>query len=812
MAAFGVSDYQSRIVQELTQFFTDLQMHPDRHSVDKEHALMRALETILQYAERDQIAPGALSFDVECTLFGQVYPLATLMAQVTKDLTLGLGNLSARYGVTFSGVTQPMRHRSPPPTKLKQLGETLVDELDEPYALTHKLTGRGQPGLANFYLGPDGFERLIKEDEVATCLMEGTAYYIRDTGLLPGALANSVNYATLGVLQKADGAAPSVVSIQDRVVGPSAESKVRSWDELVYGVKRNPKTLLSFEGWYPQAILENITLLNTTPKWQLAAGIMASAIAGDESLHVGQFMAILDSASHVVGIKRIDLGARERYAVARSMVMQDPYNASTFYVNSGQYGKNYVSYLLSEPGLRSMYTMLWLNVGAKEHLEETIQRASFEAFIKQFNQIPPHLQSKAIVEVLSTINKGVPKGKEFVIDLMLPIEKQIERLATKIAEGDALRVVNMVAESKSIYAQYERDVIQKVTALLPSEDRALCQDCLAVQRSLVLSRELATDALNMALENTQKLNALIANLIARVNETPSDELYKQIQLLTGIGIDLVQAATLNLHHKADVSPQITSDINKHLNQLQTYHELSIYCLETAAQEKKQYATRMMLKTLEGEEALMAYIKNPALIDTLKLHQSAVKGMVSSSVVKVHTRGEMLLTRLFKRYYLDDRILMMTEPQHTLIQDIKAKNFSKVANDVKSLTITDVLTPDQNGKTALHYLMELGGGQQDALVAVLEIFRKAIGMGVGARSDLDIQDSAGLTPFDYLMAQPNASGIIHYINGHKLKGGYGPWAEVLTVDKFFNLDKYPPLLKEQYHRHVTTTSEQSFKLR
>ncbi|HRE31132.1 MAG TPA: hypothetical protein PLD88_04075, partial [Candidatus Berkiella sp.] len=126
------------------------------------------------------------------------------------------------------------------------------------------LQGRGQDGLANFYKGPDGKERLIKEDDVATCLMEGTAYYIRDMGFLPGTLGSSVNFATVGTLNKEGASKPSVVSIQDKVVG-SEGSKARPWDELVYGIKRNPKTLLSFEAWYPQAITENITFLNTEP-------------------------------------------------------------------------------------------------------------------------------------------------------------------------------------------------------------------------------------------------------------------------------------------------------------------------------------------------------------------------------------------------------------------------------------------------------------------------------------------------------------------------------------------------------------------
>ncbi len=782
MASFGPTDLQNAIQAEFTNLFTAIIANPEA-APEIERIFLGKLEDILRGAAEIQ---ATLTLNETCTIEKVNYPVQALINNLKLNIVkIGLARLAAQYQATYQHPDEEIALKRADPSHLKQFGETLVDlETGEQYPLTLKLQGRGQPGLANFYQGPDGFERLIKEDDVGTCLMEGTAYYIQEAGLLPGTLGNSVNFAKVGTLQIPDVAKPAVISIQDRVKPSQPDGKVRAWDELVYGVKRNPKTLMSFEAWYPQAIKENVLLLNTTPKWQLAAGIVSSAIAGDESLHVGQFMATLDSRGEIDGIKRIDLGARERYAVARNDASQhDPFNASSFYVKSGQFGKNYVSYLLAEPSLHKMYTMLWMNISAIDDVQQLVMQQSKHAFLKQFSTIPEPLQKEALSKVLETINKSTKKP--FVLDSRAPLAEQAESVALKLAELDALRVINMAAKSRMAYAEYQGKTTSRITSLLPSEQRGLCVECLRLHEKLILSRALNADILPISLEKVEVLNGLIGDLVKQASQSPSPEIFERIQLLTELGSDLLHAMTLNLQYNPEMLQKFNSPVNEHLNKLQTLNELATYCLETSSQDKKNLATMMMVKTLASQEEFLSYIKNPALIDALKTHQSFVSSSLSSAVTKVHTRGELLLTRLFKRFHQDDRLLMMSQNQHDLIADIKAGRFQKVATDLNKLSIMDMLTPDQEGETALHYLMARANDEH-SMKAICTILSKSIGATLN--SNLNIPNTAGQTPLDLLMANPNAKDIVAFVAAQNIKGYYG--GQYLLKD-FFDIENHNP---------------------
>jgi len=795
MASHGPQEIQSDITKSFTDFFKKI---ADLAQVTNEHqtVLLAHIEQLLQRGDG-----YALTFNQTIQVNGAPYTAAALIEQHNLAiLRSGLQALARQYKVSFEQAA-PLLNRVDP-TILKQIEDDLVDENAIQYKLIRKLDGRGQPGLACFYMGQDGLERLIKEDDVGTCLMEGTAYYIRDIGLLPGMLAASVNFAKVGTLLKSGERNPSIVSIQDKVMPTEPDGKVRSWDEIVFGAKRQPKTLISSEQWNESAIKENILLLNTEPKWQLAAGILCSAIAGDESLHVGQFMAMVDSKNHVTGIKRIDLGARERYAVSRKASLQDPYNVSSEYRSVGQFGKNYVSYLLAEPSLSKIYTMLWMNLSAVDKIEESITSASKQAFITQLNVIPLELQPVAIEKALDTINKL--SKSPFVLDKSASLPSQIVALASHVAELDALRVINMVAVGKRKYAEYQQMMTQKVTTLLPTEQRHLCQEMLKLQELLILARKLSADDLGAVLQKIDALNVLVEALVTQAQDAVTPDTMMKIQLLTEIGADLVQAATLNLQYSPEMSFKYNATMNTQLNKLQTLNELANYCENASTPDKKNKAAMMMKQAIVSDAHLLKYIQNPKLIDEMKAHQSYV-GATSALVVGTHTRGELLMMRLFKRYHLDDKLLMMSDAQHKLVSDIQEKNFAKVVKDIKPLTIYDVLQPMQNGKTALHCLMELGGAESGSLNAIMEILKKAVGSGLSARSDLDIPDAKGLTPFDYLMQNENASVIIKHINAQQMKESYSLWAKVLTVDSFFNVAKYPEALQERYHQYVQGAS-------
>lgn len=89
------------------------------------------------------------------------------------------------------------------------------------------LSGRGQPGLAGFF-GPKGDQKLVKVDDPATCVMEGSAGFARS--VIPKGYESSVNFAHAGTLSSTDLMEPSqVISIQYGVAG------YKQWGEMIYG-------------------------------------------------------------------------------------------------------------------------------------------------------------------------------------------------------------------------------------------------------------------------------------------------------------------------------------------------------------------------------------------------------------------------------------------------------------------------------------------------------------------------------------------------------------------------------------------------
>ncbi|HRE31133.1 MAG TPA: hypothetical protein PLD88_04080, partial [Candidatus Berkiella sp.] len=422
-----------------------------------------------------------------------------------------------------------------------------------------------------------------------------------------------------------------------------------------------------------------------------AAGIMGSAIAGDESLHVGQFMAIVDKDGHIEGIKRIDLGARERFAVARAQSKTEPptpYNASKYYRGSGQCGKDYVSYLLAEPTLRKMYTMLWVNLSTVPELERQIIQGSQDAFIQQFQVIPEALRANALAEVLSTINNS---AKLPIVLKSITLDAKIQELAGVIADMDARRVSSMVRKGQEEYLHYTQKIEGKISSLFTSDVRQLCSESIRLQELLIKTRAFSLDSLKETFARIKQLNKLVKGLVSQVNQKSSNELLSQIQLLTELGSDLVHAATLNFQYNPELSHKHNPALNAYLDKLQTINNAATYCLGTRSEDKIPYVTRIMEKAISGNNALASYIQNQGLIDTLKAHGERYS-------LKSHAQGELLLLNIYKRYHLNDKLVTMTRAQRDLIVDIKAGNFAKVAVDVANLTVDDVISADELGKT------------------------------------------------------------------------------------------------------------------
>lgn len=324
-------------------------------------------------------------------------------------------------------------HLMPQPLNLSyKNATTIIDDDKQEYQLVNPLNGRGQPGLAAFYqktIDPK-IPILVKVDDPATCVMEGSADFVTTSHVIPTQLANTINYAYVG-LYTDENNQTHTISIQDKVVPTNSTEKVVPWDTIVYGKKREPKTMFSTESWHPEKIRENLTNMLPTTQWQLAGGIFASNIAGDESLHIGQFMAIQDNQQNVVGIKRIDLGARERYAIARSNHPYDPYKTSSQYCASGQFGKDYIDFLLSAEDIKRKYTLLWSIATI-----DAIEKSYMVSFMKAMNSLSQKQQQQAYDGILDRINRY--SKTPFQPD-STDLHENIDKLATYLSELAAKR-------------------------------------------------------------------------------------------------------------------------------------------------------------------------------------------------------------------------------------------------------------------------------------------------------------------------------------------------------------------------------------
>lgn len=93
-------------------------------------------------------------------------------------------------------------------------------------------------------------ELLIKCDDAATCFLEGTARFLAPNAsatvlasLFPPSYCDAVVFARVGVSFSLEKRVSEVITVQERILPNVTTEEVHPWDEIVYGVKRPPKTL-----------------------------------------------------------------------------------------------------------------------------------------------------------------------------------------------------------------------------------------------------------------------------------------------------------------------------------------------------------------------------------------------------------------------------------------------------------------------------------------------------------------------------------------------------------------------------------------
>jgi len=651
------------------------------------------------------------------------------------------------------------------PHVFKLQDEQLIDNEGNVFQITKRLEGRGQEGMANFY--SDGKkEHLIKEDDAATCVLEGTAYMVRDAKLLPSALENAANFATVGVITTG-APKPMVLSVQPRVMPSQKGGRVMPWDVIVYGAKREPKTLISWESWYAGKVSRGIAELNSSAQWQLAAGIFTSQVVGDESLHIGQFMADVDEENNIVGIKRIDFGARERYAVSRDVSREaNPYTTSKQYQSIGQFGKDYCGAMLSNPQLGQKVTLLWARLDAMGDiaLRKTIYENSKAAFLKQFAVLPDEQKQAALDGILKAINNP-SKASIGVFDPITAdgdtLDAQIASVADKIALLDGERAITMKYHAVAKFKSDIKAFNEEFAKYMPGDERL---ESLTVLKEKMVAG--ITDDKH-AFELLASFDREIVKLIEEVREEPSEEAYHKIRLLSQANVELLEMVHLNeMHIPTGMNLKaIDADVRKY----QTFIDCASYCLRsTVSLHKKTQVSNIMREANKG--TLNDYLmKHPGIVASLSTHSSTV-GALQHAIKTTKTEGEYLARKLFKRYGIDLAYLKLTPVQRLMLAQAEARNFRELRGIIDSATIHDAIAKDPLGRTTLHYLMENANADDlDSIDAIAIILQKSL--GATYNTNLDIADRQGKTPLHVLLENPDAARIIGEINKRKISYGY-----------------------------------------
>ncbi len=795
----GAVQAQSRINQAFKDFYSQINSPKTTASILELETQLKQQIVSLVKATSD---PQNLSFDTPIDMDDKtsITPLGLLsrLQLLSTIETLKELQISHRFAFTILPSDKPSQFIRVDPKDDK----LLKDKSGMAYVSTRPLKGRGQPGIAGFYKDINNKEVLIKQDDVGTCLLEGTAYFAKSAQLLPLHLEDAVNYATVASIS--DEKSSKAASLQDGVQAQEPEGKVRSWDELVYGVKRDPGSWVSYEAMYSSYVKRGIAELNAQAQWQLAAAVFSSTVVGDESLHVGQFMAILDKDNIITSVKRIDLGARERAAVARDEKKEtdsNPYHASSFYQSNiwklkfGQAGKDYIDYILREPAINRKFTMLWVNLAARypdEKLKTLIQTHSRQVFLKQFDNIPPDLKEQALEKVLATINK------EARTPFTLPKGTTNERavvLANKMAELDSNRVITMKNKAVQTFQENNSAFDREFKKYIEPKYHSVLDDANKLRKDLLEGKDEKLTDENL-LKTLRIIDANVLELINKLKDNPKNKNdYQQLKIFSQVAIDLLETKQLALMHDKTKSEAI-KEIDLQIRKYQTICDFSSYGYTTDSTNKFPYIASILSHAMsDTNEALVNYLKKDrTLITTLAEHTKTLS-YSTSGLTSWQSAGYQLMRNTLRRYGISETLMNQTPSQKSLLDEVKAKNFTNVKNMIahSAFNFVDALAQDENGATTLHYLLR-DANNDDAMEAITLILQKSI--GVKSNSNLDVQDAWGKTPLDRLLENKNAPHIIAAINEKQIKGYGGYLSGSYQFEHFFKISTYNPVVQDK----------------
>lgn len=309
-------------------------------------------------------------------------------------------------------------------------GQTLISPTNRRLQFVKEANGRGQLTAAAFYRDEETQESFfIKRDPLGTCLAEASCTH----EFLPTEQQQSSCCAQIGLV---DG---KVVSIQPAITRPHNMSLVEL-DTWVYGAKRKAQTLVSSEAFYWQTIRKFLQNLTPNARQDLALGLLVSTANGDESVHLGQFVAIVENQK-IVSIKRVDFGARERFAVHRWETNDLlPGKTSDAYASSGQLGKQYIDFLVADPKLKSNFLSMWAQADT-----EKMVACQMHKLETQFANIPAEYRTQALNEFLESMNK---KAEHPIQVAHLPLDEQVPHFMNLYSQLITWRCETMKQEAR----------------------------------------------------------------------------------------------------------------------------------------------------------------------------------------------------------------------------------------------------------------------------------------------------------------------------------------------------------------------------
>lgn len=329
------------------------------------------------------------------------------------------------------------------------------------YTHQKSLEGRGQSGLAGFYLNLDNKRSyLIKEDDVATCLLEGSARFVKKH--LPKNHQEVINFAELVYITKPNEEQQTVASKQPKVMNSEP------WDKVIFGKKRIAKLPFSREFLSLYKLPSHLAGLSHHLKSDLAAALFGSSLAGDESLHTGQFMAVMKDGK-IIRLVRIDLGARERFAWLRITNGDVQAQTSQSYTKSSlQVGKNYLDFLLKNPDVNAKYLRLCM-LSVQD--PKAMARESAKSFFQALNKLPEDQRDEACWKVYQTYAKDHPDQRtreNFSKENLELIIKECASTRAKRLKRDATKKIKESLDQFKLIFKTESGQIPQITNTINS--------------------------------------------------------------------------------------------------------------------------------------------------------------------------------------------------------------------------------------------------------------------------------------------------------------------------------------------------------